>query len=429
MKKTKKCILNINSKKYIYALFLPISCMFIHFFQEIIFRSSDNYKILKYNLPLLFYYFLPKLLSCIFIPIIKSKNKGESIIEEQNKVLRRYHFLIKTKDRYKILILIYFISLLEVIYKADDSLLYYLYKIKKINLLIEKRTGFIIFVPLFCYLILHKKLYRHHLFALILTLSGAVLIIITRICLGISRFDDYAFHLINIFFSSFFSLSLVLIKYVFIKYLIISPLLFLFYDGIFCIINSFICVLLEYRFVISINDKEYIKDNNDVNNNYFSNNFSEIIYIFKEQNFMFYLSFFISFIASFSYFICNVLTIYHFGPYLNVLTDFLTPFLFNILYFCFIERNINGFIFEIIGFVIVIFGALVLNEIIIFNCLGLNENTYTNISRRSILEYMEELNPHPDNDNDNDDNDNGNDNDNETDNDVDNDMIILRYLK
>ena len=399
--KKKICILNLNSSKYLYALFLPISCMLIHFFQEMIFSYQENFKLLKYNLPLLFYYFLPKVLSIIFILIMKSKNKGES--GNDQKVLRRYHFLIKNKDRNKILILIYIISLLEVIYKTNDSLLYYLQKKNIVGKLIEKRTGFLIFVPLFCYLILHKKLYRHHLLALILTLIGATIILVTRLILGISQLKDIFYHLITIFFSSFFSLAFVLIKYIFEKFLIISPLNFLLYEGIFCIINSFICILLEYIFVINIIDDGAIEKEND---NYFSNNFGEIFGIFRGKDWKFYIYFFIAFFASFSYFICNVFTIFHFSPYLNVLTDFLTPFLLYILQFAFLEEKDNiRFICEIIGFIIVIFGALILNEIIIFNCLGLSENTYSNISDRSKLDsyFNDELALISNNDNDDDD--------------------------
>ena len=59
--------------------------------------------------------------------------------------------------------------LLEVIYKIDDSLLSYLNKIGRIKILVEKRIGFIIFVPFFSYYILNKQIYRHHLLALIIT--------------------------------------------------------------------------------------------------------------------------------------------------------------------------------------------------------------------------------------------------------------------
>ena len=410
-KEKSQCIIcNINSYNYIYALLLPISCMFIHFFQDIMFKrykfkndfqdsyTTDNFKLLKYNIPILFYYFFPKLFSIIIIYIIKFKTKAESALEEQNKVLRRYHFFTEKQNIKKILLLIYIISFLEVVYKVDDSLLYYLKKIKKIDKLIEKRTGFIIFVPLFSYYILNKKLYRHHLFALLLAIMGALILFITQLCMKDSYFHDGIYHIINIFFSSFFSLALVLIKYLMIKYLI-DPYNFLFYDGLFCIANLLlICPFLEYYVVTNIDDDDKNSKLLGENDHYFRNNYLGIFEIFKNQDWKFSISFCISFIASFFYFIFNVITIFYFSPYLNVLTDFLTPFLLNILDFIFNnndDKEAKTFIFENIGYGIIIFGALILNEIIIFNCLGLNENTYSKISDRGKIDSnaLEELVP------------------------------------
>ena len=416
MKEKSQCIIcNINSYNYIFALLLPISCMFIHFFQEIMFKrykfkndsddfyTTKNYKLLKYNIPILFYYFFPKLFSIIIIYIIKLKTKGETSLENQNKVLRRYHFFTEKHNIKKILLLIYSISLLEVVYKADDSILYYLKKIGKIDKLIEKRTGFIIFVPLFSYMILNKKLYKHHLFALFLAIIGAIILFITNLCMDYSTFNDSIYHIINIFFSSFFSLALVLIKYLMINYLI-DPYNFLFYDGLFCIFNLIaICPFLEYYFVINIDDEKENEKLKGENDNYFRNNYNGIFQIFDDQDWKFYISFCISFIASFFYFIFNVVTIFYFSPYLNVLTDFLTPFLLNILDFIFVnndDKSAKTFILENIGYGIIIFGALILNEIIIFNFFGLNENTYSNISDRGKLDckVIEELVPNDETD-------------------------------
>ena len=348
----------------------------------------------------LIYYFLPKFLSLIILIIIRYKNKNELISNNNKKLLRRYHFSIEKENRKSILILIYAISLLEVIYKVDDSLLYYLTKIKKIKVLIEKRTGFIIFVPLFSLYILKKRLYKHHLIALIFTLLGAMIIFITRFILGISVKRDIIYHLINIFFSSFFFFFLVLIKYLMIKYFI-SPYNFLLYDGIFCAINSLFIPFLEYPFFCFID-----KNRNKKINNYFSyylkKNYSGLYRIFIGKEWLFYLSFFITFIASFLYFVFNVLTIFNFSPYLNVLTDFLTPFLLSISYFIFFpsKRNKKKFILEFIGYIIIFFGALILNEIIVLNFWGLNENTYENISKRGILEsnLLGEISPNDEKD-------------------------------
>jgi hypothetical protein len=85
------------------------------------------------------------------------------------------------------------------------------------------------------------------------------------------------------------------------------------------------------------------------------------------------------------YFICNVLTLDIFNPYLNVLTDFITPFILFIIA-QFYSPGIGFNYFELIGYIITIFGASILNELIILNFFGLNVNTYSNISNRSEIE-------------------------------------------
>ena len=398
MKEKKSYIkFNLNSKSYIYPFLLPIACTSTHFFQKIFYQKyhpENSYKIMKYNLPLLFYYFLPKIFSIIFIMIVKIKTKEESSKTALNKVTRRYHLLIEHDNKKKIIFIIYLISFLEVLFKAGDSLLMYLQKIGKINYLIEKRAGFIIFVPLFSYFILDIKLYRHHWLALVISLIGVIIITVSRFILQFSFLNEILYHLLYILITSMFAFSLVLIKYLMSKYFIVSPYTFLFYDGIFCIINSFITALiLEYPIVMNIKDSKFNKYLINENNNYFRNNLFEIITMFKEQDSLFYISFSLAFVSSFGYFIFNALTIFHFSPYLNVLTDFITPLLYDILNFFFLDdnkesKNIKRYIYLIIGFLIIIFGALILNEIIILNFLGLSDNTYSKIAYRGSLDFI-----------------------------------------
>ena len=414
----KKCCINcnINTRKFLIPFFLPLACTCIHFFQGILFKESkEELKLLKYNFPLLFYYFLPKIFTIIFIPLFKSFTKGESINDEQNTAMRIYHFKkIESENKKKIYFIIFLISFLEVIYKIDDSLLIYIEKTdqEENGILIEKRTGFIIFVPLFSYFILNKQLFRHHYLALFLALIGAFIINGCRFPLGFSSFEDHQFiyHIINILFSSVFSLSLVLIKYSMNKYFVsfMSVTMFLFYDGIFCIVNLLILTLFEYLPVIFIEKKIDKKEN--VNFIDFLNfNYLGIFKIFKEQSWKFLLFFFLTLIASFFYFVLNVLTIYCFSPYLNVLTDFITPFLTLILTYFFLtepkektEELRKRVIIETIGYIILFFGALILNEIIVLNCLGLNIDTYKEISNRGIIDsYIEELGPNVNNDDNN----------------------------
>ena len=403
--KKKPCIsCGINSNLYIYAILLPIFCTCIHFGQELLF--DEKYKKLKFHTPLLFYYFFPKLFSFFCIIIMKYRTKDESNDNTQNKMIRRYHLSVKAENSKKILLIIYLISLLEVIYKEDDSLLIYFQSIKKIKKLIEKRTGFIISVPIFSYFILNKKPYRHHYFAILLSIIGCLFINISRFFWNeTSSSKDGLYHLINILFSFAFALSLVLIKYLMVKF-VISPYVFLFYDGLFCILNLLLCTIFEYFIIVNIDDDV----NGEENDKYWSNNFGLFSFFFKETSGKFYCGFFLSFFASFGYFICNVLTIYNFTPYINVLTDFITPFLLFLIGQINSKDSFNYY--EFIGYIIVIIGASILNEIIILNFFGLNVDTYSNISNRSDNEsnHIEELGPSNENDDLSDD---GGDNENE----------------
>lgn len=410
---------NWNTKLFIYPMLLPIACTFIHFFQEKMFKVSNpekSYKMLKYNVPLLFYYFLPKVFTVIIPLFLKFFSKSESQDEYKNISMRRYHSIAQHENRKKILFIIFFISFLEVVYKVDDSLLYYLKKVNIINELVEKRSGFIISVPLFSYLILNKKLFRHHIFALIIAVIGALFINCCRFPLGFSSSGDFLYHILNILFSFVFSLSLVLIKYLMTKYLIsfISVNMFLFYDGLFCLLNTLICGLLEYVIVVHISD-----GNNTLlygqNENYFSNNYSEIFLIFKDQDWRFYIYFLVAFVASFCYFFLNIITLYYFTPYINVLTDFMTPFFTTLLTMIFIEPDeghnkedrTKKYIFEFIGYAILLFGALILNEIIIFNFFGLNIDTVSTIRQRGKLDSIDFQNIIPNNNDNNDNNSEG----------------------
>jgi len=76
--------------------------MVFRYFRDKFFEISNpelSFKILRYNLPYLFYLYLPKVLSILLIPIIKFNSKGETDSGEQNILLRNYHSIAKHKNR------------------------------------------------------------------------------------------------------------------------------------------------------------------------------------------------------------------------------------------------------------------------------------------------------------------------------------------
>ena len=383
-----KCFISCKAQKIsFYPFLLPIIYMIFRFFKDQFINVSypKNLKMLKFNLPYMFYLYLPKILAIIFIPIIKYKTEGES--HEENRMTKRYHYIAVQESKKKMIFLISLISLLEVIQENGDLLLYYYERVGPIKWLVEKKTGLIIFVPILCYFLLKIDLFNHHLLALFLGLIGAFIINFCRFPLGFSYIGDYPFHLLNIFFSFILSLAFVLIRYVMIKFVNISPYLFLFYNGIFNIINSFLYILLEYFIVESLPRD---RDNNE--GNYFAENYLGIFTLLRGQESKFYIYLCLIFIFLFFYYIINALTIYNFNPYLIIIVETCLPIdndMIEILYKDNVfneDKILKRVLFQFIGYIIIIFSALILNEIIILNFFGLNKNIRENISSRSRLD-------------------------------------------
>ena len=393
------------SKFNISLIILPISFLSIRFLHDKMFcyeRPRGSFKIFKYNFPYLFYLYLPKLFSIILFIITKWKIKSEGTPDQTNLVTKNYH-IIKINEYKKMILYLCLVSLLEVLYDIIDSLIYYYIMNGRFGWLVEKKTCTIIFVPLFSYFILDKVLYNHHALGLFLGFIGGFFVNACRFFLGFSKMENRYFHLLNIFLSSLYSLALVLIKYIMKKYIFLSPYLLLFYDGIFCIIISMFLTLLEYFIVPKL---PIIGDENQHKFKFFKENFVEIITIFKDQYRIFYFLFFLSMLFSFCYYISNIYILYHYSPFLNILFEIILPLDSDILdYLIFGEESdhpLNEILerlgYQMIGYTFLIFGALILNEIIVLNFLGLNKNTFLNIAERSANDSLAVLNINSEND-------------------------------
>ena len=185
------------------------------------------------------------------------------------------------------------------------------------------------------------------------------------------------------------------------KYILLSPYVFLFYDGIFNIINSILLTLLQYIIIINLPDDNKNINKTEENDKYFSNNFLQIILIFIGQNWKFYVYFFLSFIFSFFYYIINVLIIFNYSPFLIILVEALLPFDNDVIKVFvhtvyigegeeYIEKQkdliLERFGYQTIGYIFLLFGSLILNEIIIFNFCDLNKYTSKNIYERGEID-------------------------------------------
>ena len=316
--------------------------------------------------------------------------------------MKNYHINVVKKNKKKILFLIYIISFLEALHDDGNSLLYY-YEIYYTNdnvkkyikgWLVEEKTCFIIFVPLFAYLILNTEIHRHHYLALLFGYFGFFFVNGSRFVLRFSFFEDIPFHLLKMYISLIYSLSLVLIKYIMINYVLFSPYEFLFYDGIFNILNSIILILLQYPLVINLPDKNKNIDKIEENKKYFSHNFVDIFGVLGGQDGKFYIYLFLFFIISFFYYIIKTLIIYNNSIFFIILLEAILPFDSDVIRIILnIESDhvadqkakiLKRFFCQIAGYAFLLFGSLILNEIIIFNCYGLNKYTFKDINRRGV---------------------------------------------
>lgn len=381
MEKSNKKLITISkiNNHYLIPFLLPMFCILFHIFQKKQFKNSDlDYG--KYQLLTLINNFTPKLFSFIFWKISLCLNKSER--EERSSILIKvYHEKVEsTGKEIKVYLLIIFISFLEVLFKVEDFCMQYIkYKKKEIQKeLIEKRMGFIIFVPILSRVILKKKLYRHHIVSLIIAIIGCIMISIA----SDYYLEDFIYHIIHISFSSTFALSLVLLKYLMIKYFIF-PFHLLFLDGIFSFIISIIII-----FPLGIFYKIY------ENEGYFyfiSQNFK---YLFSGRSLKFYIFCFLSYLTSLIYYILNILALFYFSPYINVLTDLTSPFFFWIFGLFINDDDVDDkgnalVILKLIGFITIFLGAIILNELIIVNKFELNEDTFDDISKRGTIDVLD----------------------------------------
>ena len=153
-----KCIISCNTKHIsFYPILLPIIYMIFRYYKDQFINVSypKNLKILKYNLPYLCYLYLPKIFAIIFIPIIKHKTEGET--HEGNRITKRYHYATVQKSKKQMLLLIWLISLLEVIQENGDLLLYYYERMKQIAWLVEKKKWSYYFCTFFMLFITENR--------------------------------------------------------------------------------------------------------------------------------------------------------------------------------------------------------------------------------------------------------------------------------
>ena len=233
----------------------------------------------------------------------------------------------------------------------------------------NERLFELFFIPLFSKIILKEKIYKHQYFSLIISILGIIFLII-QTCLQLT-IDDIISNILNVINGINFSLFLVINKYLEEKYYL-PPLKNCLMIGILSIIIYTIGFII---YSLIINDFSYFTESLDFSD--VENKVTTIIYL------ILYILFETA--AQLTLF----LSLFYFSPTLIMVTDMISPLLSFIVNTIIIGEKLNFIILNTIGYLIALFSTLIYNEIIIFNCFGLNKNTKRFVNKRENKELEE----------------------------------------
>ena len=363
--KKNECLFSFGkiNKYFIIPFLCPIFCFLSNYFIKLyIFIFIDEKKIVDDKLYRDFFkrksyliittaflsYFVGGLL--YFISYIKTK---------------KYHRESKEINSLKIFSILFVMSLLMCF-----NIICGLYFINKKTF--EKRLYYLIFIPIFSKYVLKVELFRHQIFSIFIFIIGLLFLLISFI---LNEKSEIIFNILKVITSANTSFNYVMVKQLTDKYFL-SPYLCLLYLGFFSLIISLIGFIAFYL-IIDCNLENFIG-------------------IFKGESLtsVVYLIFYF-FLGSFTN-VLSFLIIFYFSPTLLLITDIINPIINWIITLFKKDNKAFDIVMNSIGYFLVLFSALIYNEIIICNCFGLNRNTKKNLE----IIQREELSSMIDNDDD-----------------------------
>ena len=263
--------------------------------------------------------------------------------------------------------IIMFILLLSLMIAIDDLLCIL---IEDNDNVFDERLFYLFFIPLFSKIILKENIYRHHYLSLLISLISGIFLIIP-ICLEFNSANDTVQNILDFVKGINFPLFLVIVKYIVEKYFI-SPLKIILIVGIISLIINLIGYTI---YSLIINDFSLFTDCFDFSQveNKLAVSINLILYILflTASQLALYLS------------------IFYFSPTLITVTDIISPLFMWIISNFDEEAEIIEEILCPIGYLTTIFSTLIYNELIIFNCCGLNKNTKKFVNKRITKEIRE----------------------------------------
>ena len=240
----------------------------------------------------------------------------------------------------------------------------------------------VLYFSLFNWIIFGNKMYSHHLFSMILITIGIFALYILLIIQYIDKNDDYDAWkdfifptLLNFIVYPIFCYCLIKTKYYMEKYFI-SPYFFILNLGIFCI--GLLIIIEPITFFIPCNYEMVICDEENKN---FAGIITALSNIDNYYNFFLYSLGLI--VTLFMTCLGLWLTVKGLSPCHFLTSDSIITFELNILFdILYREKILIKNVFFYIFSIIIIFGCLIYNEIIIINICKLNFNTRKQIIKR-----------------------------------------------
>ena len=363
----KSIIIFSKLNKYFLIPFLcPIFYTLSDYFEDLILQKNNYQNFFDIIFTDLSYIFAGLF---FFIPYFKFNFNRKNDSSSNNSGIKYIYneVLINNYNPCKIILLIISLSLIIVFQN-------FLFNFTNDEDTFEIRIYIILCIPLFSKIILKENIYKHQYFSIVISIIGIIFIVVP-VCL-VFNLNAVLSNIIVFINGIMFSLFYVLIKYLVEKYYI-SPLKISLITGILALFLD--CIVSIIYSLIRYHDLSYLKNAFDFSQE--ENKFKISIYIILYNLFKLLQQFFV------------LLALFYFSPTLLIITNIISPFLSWIVFGI---QDIDSYfkmpdvVLYPIGYIIVIFSALIYNEIIIFNFCGLNKDTKKFVNQR-IHEELEDI--------------------------------------
>ena len=257
------------------------------------------------------------------------------------------------------------------------------------NIHTEMRILPIFFMGFLSWKFLHMRIYIHHLFSVLLIGFGFIIILVDLFM----SINIAIFQMIFILLFYFIIHFLYSVKQINDKYLMekkyISPFLLLFFEGVFGIILTLVTYGIAY-FIPCKAEWPFCSDGP-----IFESLSTDMLGLVDGGTPISLLYLLLMLFSSCGLNIFLMFTKNYFSPTHRSVSDTMNAFFAWIANFYFGWNDIVWDYFNVVGFVIIMIGCCLFNEIIIFKCCGLDNDTKESIVQRADIENLEYIEAEP----------------------------------